>query len=99
MAETVKTRRADTTTADTANSLTAAGCGAMLLWLFGMIDAGKFFVPPVETAMFMGAAVFPIGKAIGQRWIKEINHETSYVGGVNGQAPNNNSVDSGTTGK
>lgn len=91
MAEpTMKARRSDSVTGTTADSLTAAGCGAFLLWIFGMIDAGHMFVPPAETAMFMGAAILPIAKAIGQRWIREITEDTKSSGGVNGQAPKSN---------
>lgn len=77
-------RRSDAGTQTTATSLTAAGFAAFLLWFFGMIDAGHFFVPPVETAMFMGAALLPIGQAIGKRWIREINHGGE---GKNGKSP------------
>lgn len=91
-------RRGDQVTQTTSTSLTAAGCAAFILWIFGMIDAGHFFVPPVETAMFMGASLLPIGQALGRRWIREINHD---IGGVNGKAPANGSqsADSGATGK
>lgn len=76
-------RRSDKQAETTSTSLTAAGMGAFLLWIFGMIDAGRFFVPPVETAMFMGAGMLPIIHAIGARWVKKL----SYVDGVNGRAP------------
>lgn len=83
-------RRSDSGDKLTANSLTAAGAGAFLLWIFGMIDAGHFYVPPVETAMFMGAAILPIASALGKRWIKEIERGP-YIGGVNaGPAKNSN---------
>lgn len=74
-------RRNDSGDKLTANSLTAAGAGAFLLWIFGMIDAGKFFVPPVETAMFMGASILPIMQAVGKRWIREISREPRGVNG------------------
>ncbi len=77
-------RKTDSGDKDVATSLTAAGCGAFLLWIFGMIDAHKFFVPPVETAMFMGAGVLPIMKALGKRWIREISKEPVCGRGVNG---------------
>lgn len=85
-------RRADKSNETTATSLTAAGCAAFLLWIFGMIDAGKFFVPPIETAMFMGAAIVPIGSAIGKRWINEITH----TGGINGKAPDSPEIGGGS---
>ncbi len=84
MPESTTIRRGDANAQTTATSLTAAGFAAFLLWLFGMIDAGKFFVPPVETAMFMGAALLPIGQALGRRWIREISYDGT---GVNGRAP------------
>lgn len=77
-------RRADKTNETTATSLTAAGMAAFLLWIFGMIDAGKFFVPPTETAMFMGAGLLPIVHAIGAKWVRRISRDTD---GVNCGAP------------
>lgn len=85
MAEEAKIRRTDSADKTTADSLTGAGAGAILLWFFGMIDAEKFFVPPAETAMIMGAGMLPIIKALNQRWIRKIEQQS--VGGVNGQAP------------
>lgn len=80
-------RRTDSGDKTTATSLTAAGCGAFLLWIFGMIDAGRFYVPPVETAMFMGAAALPIMQALGKRWIKEIERGPDCGRRVSGKAP------------
>lgn len=92
-------RRSDTGDKTTATSLTAAGLAAFLLWIFGMIDAGRFFVPPVETAMFMGAGILPIIQAFSKRWIREIEQPTT--GGVNGHAPEQLDLDlsAGTVGK
>jgi hypothetical protein len=84
---TQQTRRSDLTSDKTATSLTAAGMGAFLLWIFGMIDAHQFFVPPVETAMFMGAALLPITHALGARWVRKLNRDTGGTPGVNGGSP------------
>lgn len=87
MADALKTRKSDSLNQTTSTSLTAAGMGAFLLWIFGMIDAGRFFVPPAETAIFMGAGLLPIIQAIAQRWIREINHDLPPARGINGGAP------------
>ena len=74
-------RRGDTVTKTTAVSGSAAGAAAVLLWLFGMIDAGRFFVPPAETALFLGAAIVPIYEIL-------MNRMTRKLGGENGQTSN-----------
>ena len=75
-------RKSDAVKNVASTSFTVAGLSAFLSWMFGMIDAGRFFVPPQETVGFMAAGLLPIYQAVWNRWVQEITRD--YGGGVNG---------------
>ena len=64
-------------TSTAATAMTTAGSGAWVIWIFQCIEAGHLTQPSNECALFMAAALLPIGQTLQKginavlgRWFK-----------------------------
>lgn len=71
--------RKPTTSDTTAVSMTTAGIGGVILWIFQCIHAHEILVPSDETAIMMGGFVLPIIQATRQAMLNRIERLAAVV--------------------